>query len=122
MGFFIQSEPNFYNSGRPYPLNLKGDLVDVNKTNSRHYQDVKMPEPNDNVAGSFSDVFYKAIEKVNDQQIVSDELTQKMAIDPESVDVHDVMIASEKARLSLTFSKTIADGVVRAYKELTSLR
>lgn len=122
MGFYIQSEPNFYNSGRPFPLNLRGDLVDVNKTNSKHYQDIKMSEPNDNIAGSFGDVFYKALEKVNEQQNVADDLTQKMALDPDSVDVHEVMIAAEKARLSLTFTKTIADGVVRAYKELSSLR
>jgi len=122
MSIFIQSEPNFYNSGRPYPLNLKGDIVNVNQSDSRHYKDISMPAPNDNIAGSFGDVFNKALEKVNEEQIHADELTQQMAIDPDSVDVHEVMIAAEKARLSITFTKTIADGVVRAYKELTSLR
>jgi len=113
---------NFLNSGRPYPLNAEGNKVQVRTSDNRHYFDVKQPEAPDNMGETFSSVFFKAMEKVNDQQVIAEEMTQKMAIDPDSVEVHDLMIASEKARLSLTFTKTIADGAVRAYRELTTLR
>ena len=113
---------NFFNSGRPYPLNADGDKIEVNTSNKKHYYDIKQPETPDNITETFGSVLWKAMEKVNTQQVTAEEMTQKLAIDPESVEVHDVMIASEKARLSLTFTKTLTDGVIRAYKELSTLR
>ncbi|AXR67791.1 flagellar hook-basal body complex protein FliE [Leptospira mayottensis] len=115
-----------YNSGytgnKPHPLSPKGDSVKVSTTEERHYKDVKQPVSPDYVAESFSEAMKNALTSVNDLQVEADELTQKMVFDPNSVDAHEVMIASEKARVALTFTKTIADGVVRAYRELTSLR
>lgn len=105
-----------------YPLNPKGDVVQINKTNPRHYTEVSEKESPDKVAESFAAVFQKAVEKVNDLQVNANNMTQKMIYDPNSVDVHELMIASEKARISLTFTKTVADGVVKAYRELTNIR
>ena len=68
------------------------------------------------------EVLQKSFEKVNDQQVESDTLTQKIVFDPNSVDSHQVMIAAEKARISLTFTKTMIDGVVKAYRDLSNLR
>jgi flagellar hook-basal body complex protein FliE len=45
-----------------------------------------------------------------------------MIYNPNSVEAHEVMIASEKARISLTFTKTVVDGIIRAYRDLTNLR
>ncbi|HNE24497.1 MAG TPA: flagellar hook-basal body complex protein FliE, partial [Leptospiraceae bacterium] len=42
--------------------------------------------------------------------------------DPDSVEVHDVMIAAEKSRFALTLTKTVADGLVRTFRELTQPR
>ncbi|WP_061260474.1 flagellar hook-basal body complex protein FliE [Leptospira interrogans] len=111
-----------YNGNKPHPLSPKGDQVKVSITEDRHYKDVKQPVSPDYVAESFSEAMKNALTSVNDLQVQADELTQKMVFDPNSVDAHQVMIASEKARVALTFTKTIADGVVRAYRELTSLR
>jgi flagellar hook-basal body complex protein FliE len=69
-------------------------------------------------AGALKDAFYK----VNDLQIQSDELTKTLAVKPETVDVHDVTIAAEKARMALLFTKSIVDRVVQAYKELINVR
>ncbi len=106
----------------PYPLNPKGDIVPLKKIDDRHYTELSEKESPDKVGESFAEVFKKAHEQVNDLQVNANSLTQKMVYDPNSVDVHELMIASEKARISLTFTKTIADGVVKAYRELTNLR
>ncbi|TGK11932.1 flagellar hook-basal body complex protein FliE [Leptospira fletcheri] len=114
-----------YNSGYSdsrFPLTPKGDKVSVNAADDRHYKDVKEPVSPDYVAESFSEAMRNAFKSVNDLQVEADELTQKMVYDPNSVDAHEVMIASEKARVALTFTKTLADGVVRGYRDLTSMR
>ena len=69
-------------------------------------------------AGALKDAFYK----VNDLQLQSDELTKALAVRPETVDVHDVTIAAEKARMALLFTKSIVDRVIQAYKELINVR
>ena len=122
MKFSLNSIPNTLNSGKTFPLHAKGDVVNVNTSNSRHYDNTIEPTPSDNAVSSFAQVFQKAIEEVNDQQVHAEKLTEKLAFDPESVNAHEVMIASEKARLSLTFTKTVTDGIVRAYKEISNLR
>ncbi|PJZ71269.1 flagellar hook-basal body complex protein FliE [Leptospira perolatii] len=114
-----------YNSGYSdsrFPLSPKGERVNVNTQDDRHYKDVKEPVAPDYVAESFSEAMRNAFKSVNDLQVEADEMTQKMVFNPNSVDAHEVMIASEKARVALTFTKTLADGVVRAYRELTNMR
>ncbi len=122
MNISFNSNANLYNSGKPYSITPVGDKVSVKVSDTRHYGDKSSVQSPDDVAESFADVFKKSLEKVNDQQVSADELTQKLVFDPNSVDAHDVMIAAEKARISLTFTKTVADGFVRTYRELTNLR
>lgn len=107
---------------KAYSLLPQGDRVSVSRTDSRHYGKTNEATSPDEVAGTFGTALKKALEQVNDQQVVADEMTQKIVFDPNSVELHDVMIAAEKARISLTFAKTMADGFVRAYRELTTLR
>ena len=109
-------------SNQPFPLTPSGDKVSIRTVNPLHYDEKKEIESPDNVSESFAEVFRKTLEKVNDQQVESDKLTQKMVFDPKSVDAHEVLIAAEKARISLTFTKTVIDGVVRAYRDLSNLR
>ncbi|MCB1147818.1 MAG: flagellar hook-basal body complex protein FliE, partial [Leptospiraceae bacterium] len=71
---------------------------------------------------NFASVFEKALEKVNGQQITAENLTQQMISEPDSVEAHTVMIAAEKARISLTFTKSLADLAIRTYRELSNLR
>jgi flagellar hook-basal body complex protein FliE len=126
----MKIENNFFNkamywthdSDRSFSLRPDGDQVSVQRTDSRHYGKTEAGVTPDQIAGTFGEVLKKAFEEVNDQQVIADEMTQKLVFDPNSVDVHDVMIAAEKARMSLTFTKTMTDGFVRAYRELTQLR
>jgi flagellar hook-basal body complex protein FliE len=107
---------------RPHSLLPAGDKVAVQRTDSRHYGKTDLAKSPDEVAGTFANAMKKAFEQVNDQQAEADELTQKIVFDPNSVELHEVMIAAEKARISLTFAKTMSDGFIRAYRELTQLR
>jgi flagellar hook-basal body complex protein FliE len=59
---------------------------------------------------------------VNGLQTQSDELTKALAVRPETVDVHDVTIAAEKARIAVLFTKSIVERVTQAYKELLNMR
>jgi flagellar hook-basal body complex protein FliE len=113
---------NILGSNKPFPLTPKGNIVDVFRNDDRHYGKTEEALSPERLAGDFGDLMRKTLETVNDQQVEADELTQKIIYDPNSVDVHDVLVASEKARMSLTFTKTMVDGVVKAYRELTSLR
>lgn len=111
------------NETKPFSLvSPKGDTVPIFRTDSRHYGKTDPARSPDLLAGSFAEALTKSLEDVNTLQVEADELTQKIVFDPNSVDVHEVMIAAEKARMSLTFTKTLADGFVRAYRELTNLR
>ena len=58
-----------------------------------------------------------SINSVNDTQVQSDLLTQKMA-NGEDVDLHTVMIASQKANITLSATLEIRNKVVEAYQEI----
>ena len=66
---------------------------------------------------SFTSFLKDSINSVNEAQIQSDDLTNKMA-NGENVDLHSVMIASQKASISLTATLEIRNKVVEAYQEI----
>jgi flagellar hook-basal body complex protein FliE len=71
---------------------------------------------------SFGDMLGSFVEKANDLEINAMNLTNKMAVDPDSVDIADVQIAAEEAEMAVLFTKNIVDKAIRAYKEITNLR
>jgi flagellar hook-basal body complex protein FliE len=94
-------------------------------TDPRHFGEAKPPlhaDTTDNVPGKFGQMLTSALSTVNSLQNQSTKLGEKMAYDPKSVDAHTVMIAAEKARISLMFTKIIVDKTVRAYRELINMR
>ncbi|OHD63993.1 MAG: flagellar hook-basal body complex protein FliE [Spirochaetes bacterium RBG_13_51_14] len=100
-----------------------GHIVAMRTTHPLHYDNQVKREPAyDDVSTSFADSLMKALGKVNDLQTGSEDLTQKMIYDPESVDIHTVMIAAQKAEVALSFTKAVRDEAIRAYRELINLR
>jgi flagellar hook-basal body complex protein FliE len=101
-----------------------GHIINLKATNDLHYghrvEDKRKPVEKE--LGSFSNMLSSAIENVNNQQVRSEELVQKMIYQPESVDIHTVMISAQKAELSLTMMKTIRDEAIRAFRDLINLR
>ena len=70
---------------------------------------------------SFKDMVSNEIEKLNNQQIKADKLTQGF-ISGEVDDLHTVLIATEEARLSLELAVQVRNKCVEAYKEINNMQ
>jgi flagellar hook-basal body complex protein FliE len=79
-----------------------------------------MPPPSP--TASFGKLLFQAFGRVNDMQLESINMAQRMITDPDSVNVHDITIAMAEANLSLSMTKAIADRAIRAYREIINLR
>ncbi|MFB5087117.1 flagellar hook-basal body complex protein FliE [Psychrobacillus sp. PGGUH221] len=66
---------------------------------------------------NFGDFLKSAIESVNANQKASDVVTEKL-IRGENVELHDVMIASQKASITLNATMEIRNKVIEAYQEI----
>ncbi|KAB2337505.1 flagellar hook-basal body complex protein FliE [Cytobacillus depressus] len=65
---------------------------------------------------NFASVLKKSIENVNELQNQSDIMTEKL-VRGENVDLHQVMIASQKASITLQATLEIRNKVIEAYQE-----
>ena len=102
---------------------ISGHIVKLNTTDPRHFgAEPKIQREQDDVAGSFADMLNGAISKTNDLQVDAESLMQQMIVKPESVDIHQVMVATQKAEISLGLTKAVRDGALNAYRELINLR
>jgi flagellar hook-basal body complex protein FliE len=100
-----------------------GHIITMKTTNPLHYDNRVKREPDaDDVSTSFADSLMKALGRVNDLQTNSEGLNQKMVFEPESVDIHTVMIATQKAEVALNFTRAVRDEAIRMYRELINLR
>lgn len=70
---------------------------------------------------SFSNTLKNAIDGVNNAQVRSDMLTNKLAAG-ENVDLHQVMIASQKASITLEATLQVRNKVVEAYQEIMRMQ
>lgn len=66
---------------------------------------------------SFGSFLKAAINDTNNQQIESDVMTQKLVMG-ENVQLHEVMIAAQKASISLNATMEVRNKVVEAYQEI----
>ena len=69
------------------------------------------------VQQQFANTLKEAIAKVNNQQIQSDSMTNKL-INGGDVELHEVMIASQKASVTLNTTIEIRNKVIEAYQEI----
>ena len=74
------------------------------------------------ILNDFAQMTKKALTNVEDLDKHSDSIIRQSVINPDSVEPHEVIIAAQKARLALNLTKTVVEGFVRSYRELTSLR
>lgn len=70
---------------------------------------------------SFASVLKETLNNVNKQQIESDVLTDKLARG-ENIDLHQVMIASQKASITLQATLEVRNKVVEAYQEMMRMQ
>ncbi|MGD7043678.1 flagellar hook-basal body complex protein FliE [Jeotgalibacillus proteolyticus] len=66
---------------------------------------------------NFAGMLKDSINEVNNAQVNSDDMTNKL-IKGENVELHDVMIASQKASISLSLTMQVRNKAVEAYQEI----
>ncbi len=75
----------------------------------------------ENKAEGFDELFKQALKGVNGAQKESEKLTGQL-VTGEATDIHEVMIASQKASLSLQLTVQVRNKVVEAYQEVMRMQ
>ena len=70
---------------------------------------------------SFSSVFKSTLDSINDKQIYSDNITNEF-IAGGDVEIHEVMLATEEAKMSLQLAVQVRNKLVEAVQELTRMQ
>ena len=83
-------------------------------------QSISKVKPENKVEG-FSEIFKQTLDKVKAAQNHSDKLTNEL-VTGEVKDIHEVMIASQKASLSLQLTVQVRNKVVEAYQEVMRMQ
>ncbi|MFW6215301.1 MAG: flagellar hook-basal body complex protein FliE [Alkalispirochaetaceae bacterium] len=71
---------------------------------------------------NFSDALFNSLDTVNDAQQEHERLTVQSIVAPESVDPHDLTVASAQANMTLNITRNVVDRVIQAYRSITTLR
>ena len=64
----------------------------------------------------------EAVDYVNNKQMASAANVEKLIIDPDSVDIHDVTTAMAEANMSLSLAQTVISRMVSSWNEITTTR
>lgn len=78
---------------------------------------ISIPVTSSEAQQNFAATLKDAIANVNSQQIQSDVLTNKL-INGEDVELHEVMITSQKASITLSATMEVRNKAVEAYQEM----
>lgn len=79
------------------------------------------PAPVKSVGEGFVDALQTAVAKVNEQQVAADTAVEKLQTG-ESRNLHEVMIAMEKADISMRLLVQVRNKVVDAYQEIMRMQ
>ncbi|MGM0602277.1 MAG: flagellar hook-basal body complex protein FliE [Bacillota bacterium] len=88
--------------------------------NFEHYS-IEKNKKNENLKSDFKNLFKEKIMEVNELQKNSEEMTAKFAAG-ETDNIHQVMIAGEKAKIALNLTTAVQSKVVEAYKEVMRIQ
>lgn len=70
---------------------------------------------------SFLDTLKEKLNDVNEEQIEANVLTDKM-IKGEDVDIHQVMLKTEEAKMSLQLAVQVRNKILEAYQEINRIQ
>jgi flagellar hook-basal body complex protein FliE len=75
----------------------------------------------ESVSKSFGEFFNEALNKVNDLQLESERITDDFAAG-RTDNIHQVMIAAEKADVALQFTMQVRNKIMDAYNEIMRIQ
>ncbi len=101
---------------------LHQTTLQMNQLDARHINKNSSKAVTTDVEQSFGEVFFNAVNQVNNQQTEASQLQQAAVIAPESVNVHDILIATEKATMSFQMMRALTERATRAYTEIMNIR
>lgn len=96
--------------------------LDMNLTNPLHMSRTQTPSDAQRVTEGFASALTQALGRVEQMDINSQKLNMKAVYEPDSVEAHEIVLAAEKARFALNLTKTVTDGLVRTFRDLTNPR
>ena len=94
--------------------------VKVNNALSWMPQTNRMAKPIE-VQSQFSDYLKTALNEVNTNQLASNKATE-MLVNNEGVELHDVLIAQQKASISLQLTMEVRNKAIEAYQEIMRMQ
>jgi flagellar hook-basal body complex protein FliE len=71
---------------------------------------------------SFADVLKSSLEQVNGEQLKADKLGQRFAAGDDTVNLSDVMIATQKANIGLQATVQVRNKLVSAYHDIMNMQ
>lgn len=89
-------------------------LQDVNNGNINNVE-------NKSTENNFQSILEDSLNKLNDKQLSADKITSEF-IAGENVEVHEMMLSMEEAKMSLQLAIQVRNKVVEAVKELTNMQ
>lgn len=102
------------------PDNVK-NLFQLNSSNQVNSNDNKINTGNGNDKVDFGGILEKQLSAVNDKQVGSQELSKQL-VEGDNVDVHQVMLSTQEAKLSLELAIQVRNKLVEAYQELNKMQ
>jgi len=79
------------------------------------------PTDNQSNSPSFTDMMVKAIDNVNDSQQTANSLGQRFEMGDESVDLAQVMVSMQKARISFEALTEVRNKLLTAYQDVMNM-
>ncbi len=92
-----------------------------NISNSSNFKNISGIEEKADSNRSFTDLLSDSINKVNNLQHESNQAKEDFALG-ETEDIHEVMIATQKASTSIDAAATISNKAVGAYEEIMRMQ
>lgn len=74
-----------------------------------------------NGSTNFSDIFKSTLDSLNEKQVIADNITSEF-IAGGDVEIHEVMLATEEAKMSLQLAVQVRNKIVEAVQELTRMQ
>ena len=102
-------------------MNVGSTFFNTPVTQVNNVSQPNQPSSSVKTQQSFATYLKDAFNHVNDLQIQSDQLIEKLA-KKEPVELHQVMIASQKASIALQATIEIRNKVVEAYQEIMRMQ